>query len=400
MSALEVDDRGILVACPNCGQRNRLAFDRSGRPGSLWEVQDGPEPTVDAARRRYLCRLRQTGCTSVPADRRGLLGAVVRTVPDGGARVGGTVAGGRPVDGSSSRSTPTCSAISVSGSDPLDSDDGGVCARTRSRPHGRCAAGGRHRSLRAAGAFSVRSHVIERPRVFALNLHANYACRHSGACCTAGWAIPVEADRQALLGGEMLLPDAHGACVVLRSDLEAVRRASRARREQTARCVFPLSPARAHRRSRRLRHPFALLSHGGRARRSSNSSSGDRRGVRRPFLPTDATKGSTVAAPGRPSSGPTSCSTRRATRGGSRSSSPHWATRVSRRQPRWPTSPTRRNRSGRGRPRTVRSKLPSAPCGPSRRRKRRFRNGTVGSRQLMRMTRFWSSFRRVSSIHR
>jgi hypothetical protein len=55
--------------------------------------------------------------------------------------------------------------------------------------------------------------VIERPRVFALNLHANYACRHSGACCTAGWAIPVEADRQALLGGEMLLPDAHGACV-------------------------------------------------------------------------------------------------------------------------------------------------------------------------------------------
>jgi thioredoxin 2 len=30
MSALEVDDRGVLVTCPTCGQRNRLAFDRLG----------------------------------------------------------------------------------------------------------------------------------------------------------------------------------------------------------------------------------------------------------------------------------------------------------------------------------------------------------------------------------
>ena len=29
--------------------------------------------------------------------------------------------------------------------------------------------------------------------VLALNLHAGYECRHSGACCTAGWPIPVEA---------------------------------------------------------------------------------------------------------------------------------------------------------------------------------------------------------------
>ena len=28
-----------------------------------------------------------------------------------------------------------------------------------------------------------------------LTVHARYACRHSGACCTAGWPIPVEADR-------------------------------------------------------------------------------------------------------------------------------------------------------------------------------------------------------------
>jgi hypothetical protein len=28
-----------------------------------------------------------------------------------------------------------------------------------------------------------------------LSLHARYACRHTGACCTSGWPIPVEADR-------------------------------------------------------------------------------------------------------------------------------------------------------------------------------------------------------------
>jgi Fe-S-cluster containining protein len=27
---------------------------------------------------------------------------------------------------------------------------------------------------------------------FCLSLHADYACRHSGACCTAGWTIPIE----------------------------------------------------------------------------------------------------------------------------------------------------------------------------------------------------------------
>ena len=28
--------------------------------------------------------------------------------------------------------------------------------------------------------------------VFVLSIHADYACRHRGACCTAGWRIPVE----------------------------------------------------------------------------------------------------------------------------------------------------------------------------------------------------------------
>ena len=49
-------------------------------------------------------------------------------------------------------------------------------------------------------------------RVFALNIHATYACRHTGACCTAGWPIPVEPERQARLGAAMLLPESNGAC--------------------------------------------------------------------------------------------------------------------------------------------------------------------------------------------
>ena len=30
------------------------------------------------------------------------------------------------------------------------------------------------------------------PDVFALSIHADYRCRHSGACCTADWDVPVE----------------------------------------------------------------------------------------------------------------------------------------------------------------------------------------------------------------
>jgi Fe-S-cluster containining protein len=34
-------------------------------------------------------------------------------------------------------------------------------------------------------------------RFFWLNFHVNYACRHSGACCSSGWPIPVEENRVA-----------------------------------------------------------------------------------------------------------------------------------------------------------------------------------------------------------
>jgi len=49
--------------------------------------------------------------------------------------------------------------------------------------------------------------------VYALSFHAHYACRHSGACCTAGWSIPVEPRLLPLVGVDLLVPDAAGACI-------------------------------------------------------------------------------------------------------------------------------------------------------------------------------------------
>jgi Fe-S-cluster containining protein len=37
-------------------------------------------------------------------------------------------------------------------------------------------------------------------RTFWLNFHLAYACRHSGACCSSGWPIPVERDRVIPIG--------------------------------------------------------------------------------------------------------------------------------------------------------------------------------------------------------
>jgi hypothetical protein len=48
--------------------------------------------------------------------------------------------------------------------------------------------------------------------VYALSVHADYACRHSGACCTAGWSIPVEPRVRPLLNTALLVPDSSNAC--------------------------------------------------------------------------------------------------------------------------------------------------------------------------------------------
>jgi hypothetical protein len=72
--------------------------------------------------------------------------------------------------------------------------------------------------------------------VFTLSIHADYQCRHSGACCTAGWRIPVDAAGEQVLAaaasegrlahaeldrgdGIAVLPLADsGACVFYRAD--------------------------------------------------------------------------------------------------------------------------------------------------------------------------------------
>lgn len=42
--------------------------------------------------------------------------------------------------------------------------------------------------------------------VLALSVHAGYACRQSGACCTAGWPIPVETDVARRISDDRRLP--------------------------------------------------------------------------------------------------------------------------------------------------------------------------------------------------
>jgi len=42
--------------------------------------------------------------------------------------------------------------------------------------------------------------------VLALSVHAGYACRHSGACCTAGWPIPVETEVARRISDDRHLP--------------------------------------------------------------------------------------------------------------------------------------------------------------------------------------------------
>lgn len=41
------------------------------------------------------------------------------------------------------------------------------------------------------------------PRVRTLSVHADYACAHSGACCRAGWTIPLEREQHAALAARL-----------------------------------------------------------------------------------------------------------------------------------------------------------------------------------------------------
>jgi hypothetical protein len=51
---------------------------------------------------------------------------------------------------------------------------------------------------------------VKSAATFSLSIHADYRCRHAGACCTAGWQIPVELHRQPPIGTATLSTD--GGC--------------------------------------------------------------------------------------------------------------------------------------------------------------------------------------------
>jgi len=48
MAALQMDDRGVLVTCANCGQKNRIAFEKLGRTARCGQchqdIQAGSTP--------------------------------------------------------------------------------------------------------------------------------------------------------------------------------------------------------------------------------------------------------------------------------------------------------------------------------------------------------------------
>jgi Fe-S-cluster containining protein len=60
-------------------------------------------------------------------------------------------------------------------------------------------------------------------RAYCLTIHAGYKCGHSGACCTAGWPIPIEAERVTGLRLRGLLHEANGRNRVSRESRDEQR---------------------------------------------------------------------------------------------------------------------------------------------------------------------------------
>jgi Fe-S-cluster containining protein len=86
--------------------------------------------------------------------------------------------------------------------------------------------------------------------VFALGFHADYRCRHSGACCTADWDVPVELPvyrslSDALVGGRLrVAPTAGGTYPFINEPDLPDGAAAMLDRDDRGRCVFYESTGR------------------------------------------------------------------------------------------------------------------------------------------------------------
>jgi Fe-S-cluster containining protein len=98
--------------------------------------------------------------------------------------------------------------------------------------------------------------------IFALGFHADYRCRHSGACCTADWDVPVELPvyrslSDALVGGRLHTAPTAGAIYpfIVEPDLPDGT-AAMLDRDEHGRCVFYESTGRRCIVHRDLGEPF------------------------------------------------------------------------------------------------------------------------------------------------
>ena len=77
--------------------------------------------------------------------------------------------------------------------------------------------------------------------VFALSVHLPYVCRHAGACCSAGWAVPIDRTRErrlahAIDGGALVFPARRprsGWC-----EREVASQDATLAQDETGACVF------------------------------------------------------------------------------------------------------------------------------------------------------------------
>jgi thioredoxin 2 len=71
MSALTLDDRGIILTCPSCGQKNRTAYERLGETGKCGKCQgpiDSPAAPIEVDTEPHFDRLIAASALPVVVD--------------------------------------------------------------------------------------------------------------------------------------------------------------------------------------------------------------------------------------------------------------------------------------------------------------------------------------------